>query len=427
MQLLPAAAALAAVRSAAAADPFAPRTSPRRDRRAAYAGSLLSRARPTANSQLGRRLDEDGALDLTGYAVRFEKCQYVRQYAEERDEDRDDVLETQRFVVFRLCPDEDCGAASADGSGGCSAGYGEYLVDMATYLEATLEHKQDAQERYCQACAECADDDGAADNGGDDDGGRRRRRLGYDAVNCGTCYQQCQNIENMEDNGYADAAEYVNCEKVYENDNTGVAYYAGAICDHYGSRIKVGLFTDEDCTLHDDSVSVDQYLKNEDGYNVKLSYHLLKQTFASDECVASCTRYDEDANDADDDGQQNAETAEVCEELYEAAGKCEAPHGFAAGLGDTDDDLYYVQRANEEAVCDFLADIRDDRYDATGEIVVTGGRQTQSAVQTTGGQKFALTFFAIGCFGLAAYAVLLHHKISRGEQPGLSPQDGALA
>ena len=48
----------------------------------------------------------------------------------------------------------------------------------------------------------CADD--AAN---DDAGGRRTLkalRLRKLTVDCSTCYSQCQNIENMEENGYVD-------------------------------------------------------------------------------------------------------------------------------------------------------------------------------------------------------------------------------
>lgn len=398
-------------------NPFAPKVS-RNTRRANYVGSLMKNARPTPNSQL-RHLEEDQEIDISSYSIKFEKCQHIKQYAEERNEDIDSVLETKGFVIFRLCPDSSCSS--------CNYNYGEYIVDMETYLESTLQHKEEEQEQYCQACEECANqanDDAAAN---DANGGGRKL-----SVNCNTCYNQCQNIENMEENGYVDAAEYIKCGKVYENENTGVVYYAGAICANDGARIKVGLFTDEQCSLYDADAQVDNYLKNGDGYNVKLSYHLLKQTFVADECIASCTKVDENADAGNDDAnaaQQEVETAEVCENLYEAAGKCENPHGFTNGMDYSNSEYYDVQAANEETVCDFITTIQSGHYDETGEIVVVGGQSTilSSSIQTTGGQKFALTFFVIGTVGLAAYAALLHQKI-KGKSPDLADQDaGAMA
>ena len=137
------------------------------------------------------------------------------------------MLETKRFVIFRLCPDSTCGSCNS------THGYGEYIVDMATYPEETPAYKEEERERYCEACEECSQDDAAG-----------RRRLAD--VDCSTCYDQCRNIENMEGNGYVDASEYLGCEKVYEDEDTGAAYYAGPVCANSGLHIKVGLFADED-------------------------------------------------------------------------------------------------------------------------------------------------------------------------------------
>ena len=382
----------------------------------------MKNARPTPNSQL-RHLEEEQEIDISSYSIKFEKCQYIKQFAEERNEDIDTVLERKGFVIFRLCPESSCS--------NCNYNYGEYIVDMATYLESTLQHKEEEQEQYCEACEECGNDDQAEQAANDDANGRRKLATN---VNCNTCYNQCQNIENMEENGYVDASEYINCEKVYENENSGVIYYAGAICANYGSRIKIGLFTDEECSEYDNSVQIDNYLKNNDGYNIKLSYHLLKQTFAADECIASCAKVDENAEAADDDAnaeQQEVETAEVCENLYEAAGKCENPHGFSNGMDYSNSDYYDIQATNEESVCGFLDSIKSGNYDETGEIVIRGGQTTvfSNSVQTTGGQKFALTFFVIGTVGLASYAVMLHHKLTKSQKPDLAAQgaDAMLA
>lgn len=311
------------------------------------------------------------------------------------------MLETKRFVIFRLCPNHSC----AD----CSEGYGEYIIDLESYLESTVQHKQEELENYCQSCEEtCAAADDAVNN--------YNRKL----TECDSCYRKCQNIENMEANGYADASEYTRCGEVYENENTGVAYYAGAVCTNSGSRIKVGLFTDENCENYDESAEIDHYLKNDDGYNIRLSYHVLKQTFPNDQCVASCLQEDEDGNGY-------AGTAEVCQNLYAGSGKCENSHGFV-GMDYSNSEYYAVQKSNEDSVCNFVANIRAGHYAESGEVVVTGGMQKMNGnSRTTGGQKFFLSFFIMGSAGLAAYAALLHKKINQGRSAELSSQVGAMA
>merc|ERR1719203_872422 len=128
-----------------------------------------------------------------------------------------------------------------------------------------------------------------------------------------SCYSECQNIENMEENGYMDASEFTECQELENGgDDDGAVFYAGAMCASSGSRIKIGVFTDEECSNYVDSMDVEDYLKNGDGYNMKLSYHLLKQTFAEGECVASCLVEDEEQNQNEDNGDDEKE-AEINE------------------------------------------------------------------------------------------------------------------
>ena len=374
---------------------------------ASYLGSLMSAARPAPASQARRHLEEE-TIDLSSYSIKFEKCLYIKQYDEDHNDET--VLATQKLVVFRLCYDNG-GMCS---SSGCKTNYGEYVIDMDTYLEATLQHKKNEQDDYCEACQSCATD-AAADGGGRD---RRRGRRRATTVDCDTCYSQCQNIDNMEEYGYVDASEYYKCEKVYKNDNTGVVYYAGAMCANSGARIKVGLFTDEYCETYDADAAPDTYIKK-NGYNVKLSYHLMKHTFTTEDCVASCAGVDGDGDYAE------AVTAEVCKTLYEAAGKCETPYSFASGIASYSD-YYASQVSNEGTVCEYIASINSGAYDESGELVVKSsktinivGGTKYDTVQTTGGQKFALTFFIIGTVGFVAYAAFLRQRVNQAVRRGM--------
>jgi len=400
--------------SAAKKNPFAPKVS-KNTAKAHMNAKLMGGATPI------RKLDgqdEEQEVDLTSYSIKFEKCQFVKQYGGEEDgggEDMDTILTTKRFVIFRLCPDSSCSS--------CTYNYGEYIVDMDTYLEATLGYKQEVQEEYCNTCNECYE--AAAEAAAADDDAAEEDENAANCANMDTssCYAECQNIENMEANGYNDASEFTECQELDYGDDDGNSYYVGAMCASSGSRIKIGIFTDEDCSIYDDSKDVEDYMMNEDGYNMKLSYHLLKQTFAEGECVASCLQEDEEQNDDDD---KAAEVNELCEELYEAAGKCESSHGFEEGIVSYDN--YDNQVRNEELVCDFITSLKAGHYDQTGEIVVSGGRTTLGGgVATSGGQKFALTFFILGSVGFAGYAAMLHSQMTKGAKADLSQQGGAMA
>merc|ERR1711971_832699 len=93
-----------------------------------------------------------------------------------------------------------------------------------------------------------------------------------------------------------------------------------------------------------------------DGVSMKLSHALLKTVYSSD-CI-SCLQVDDD-DDNDDDEEKEAEVIEMCEQLYEAAAKCEKTHGFDNGYSS----YYGNQEANEEVVCDFIESIGAGSYD----------------------------------------------------------------
>lgn len=415
--------ALALLGSASAAsNPFAAKQTAD-DAKAKYMAQLMNKAIPTQNSQLGRQLDQaDVEVDLTGYSLRFEKCQFVKAYDQDLAADGyDTVLATQRFVIFRLCPSNNCKS--------CNSGYGEYMVDMDNYLGLTVEYRQEEQNEMCETCDEqCyyANQDDAQQNDGEEDGDEQKyynnRKLAA-SVDCDTCVSACQKIEQMEDNHYLDATNFINCQALDNNDDDGNAgVYAGPICASQGSKIKIGVFTDENCMFLDSSKDVDSYLTDEDGNAFKLSHALLKTTYDTSDCI-SCL----EENDGDDDA---VEAKEVCAELYEASAKCESPYGFE-GLSSNQ---YYAENAaanqvaNEELVCDFISSLKSGTYSQDGEIVIGGTKvYTAGGTSTTGGQKFALTFFIIGTVGLAVYAAMLHSQLTKGGKADLSAQGGAMA
>jgi hypothetical protein len=243
----------------------------------------------------------------------------------------------------------------------------------------------------------------------------------------------------MEANGYQDASEFTGCVELGEvqtdDDGENARYFAGAMCASSGTRIKIGVFADEECSQYVEDGDVETYMNmfannnnnNNNGNNaaMKLSYHLLKQTFPEGDCVASCLKEDENQNN-NNNGDRQAEAAEVCQELYEQAGKCESTHGFNNGYVANQN--YDNQVQNEALVCDFISSVSAGHYDQTGEIVISGGRTILSGgTSTSGGQKFALTFFILGSIGLAGYAAMLHQQLTKGAKADLSRQGGAMA
>jgi len=382
-----------------------------------YTQKLMRNAIPTSNSQL-RRLDEaedDFDVDLSPYSLKFMKCQFVRSFDDElaEDADSDSVLAVKRFVIFRMCPDSSCSS--------CNYGYGEYLVEMEDYLDAMVQYRQEEQEEYCQNCDEMCEEEEGDDAAGEGNGDRRR--LG----DCDTCQETCEKIENMEENGYIDATDFVNCQEIYQGDDDGSSLYAGAMCASNGSKIKIGVFSDEECNTLTDK-DIEDYLADDDGNQAHLSHALLKTTYDTENCIDCLVEDEEDEEQGDDANaeEKEAETKEVCDQLYEASAKCEAVHGFD-GISDYYQ-YYSVQASNEEIVCDYIQSLKSGTYDSSGEIVIGGSvSYAEGGTGTTGGQKFFLTFFILGTVGLAVYAAMLHSQLTKNAKADLSAQGGAMA
>lgn len=363
--------------------------------------NVLSKATPL------RQLDEEEEIDLTGYSLKWVKCQFVKSYDDElaEDEESGTVLATQRFIIFRLCP-----------SSSCSYNYGEYLIDMDTYLENAVQYMQEEQENMCKYCEEvCAADDDAAN--------RNLRRLDELKVSCDSCVDECDKIENMEENGYVEASNFIECQQIGEDDD-GTEYFAGAMCASGGEKVKIGVFMDEECSQADTSLSVEDYI------GAKLSHAILKAIYNPDGAI-SCIKDDwevpeddEDENQ-DDEEEEEIEVNELCMELYEGAGKCESKHGFQSSAYDNE--AYYNQYAQEELVCDFISTLSSGAYDQSGEIVLKSKNAVSEGTAATGGQKFALTVFILGTVAFAVYAAQLHSQLTKGGASGMSNQGGALA
>jgi len=283
----------------------------------------------------------------------------------------------------------------------------------------------------CQYCEEvCAADDDAAR--------RQLRRLDDLKVSCDTCVDECAAYEDMEENGYIDATNFIECQQVAEDDDDGGnQYFVGALCASGGSAIKLGVFLDEECSIYDSSLSVEKYLNKDNDNNnggFTISYDLLKQTYSTASTIP-CVEPDwevpeeEDENgnqdDAAEEEEEEVEINQMCMELYEGAAKCEEIHGFEQH--HLDDEFYSIQAAQEDLVCQFISTIGSGSYDQSGNIVLNSRLTIEDDAQkTTGGQAFMLTVLIVGTVGFAYYAMTLHSALMKNGE-GLSSQGGAVA
>jgi len=214
-----------------------------------------------------RRVVENGQnVDtsfLSGYSVKFQGCHHVQQWNEDADDEEDVRIMTKRLVRFRLCPSSECSSEL----GGCTSHYGDYIVDMETYLNSYTYAMQG--------------------NNGQNNGQNNQRN----GQNNGNGYSSCTSFNARRDlqqnNGY------------YGDQN--VNYYVGPYCAEQGGEIRLGLFTDDTCT----SFAQSQYAIQGMAYTT--------QSMVSMACT-SCSGYSNGGYGVSD----------FCTSIYEIAGKCES-------------------------------------------------------------------------------------------------------
>mmetsp|Transcript_32622 Transcript_32622/g.53228 ORF Transcript_32622/g.53228 Transcript_32622/m.53228 type:complete len:205 (+) Transcript_32622:2-616(+) len=174
-----------------------------------------------------------------------------------------------------------------------------------------------------------------------------------------------------------------------EEDEEEVAYYVGAYCSDSGSSIHLGVFTEETCSqFADDDGGRSTYYSLMAGKSLPYS----DTTMIGTECMSCKEPADADDNN-DNDNADADEVKEGCENLYQAAGKCEA------GLSGT------VAYPNNYA-CNFMQGIKIVRKN--GSIVRGAGTQNTTASVFIG--LFACSFVLFG-----GYVYYLKTKLDRAK------------
>jgi len=345
-----------------------------------------------ANSNLGKKLlsqarrlengnDELDMSFLVDYSLKFQGCHHMSQWNGDADQGEDVRIATKRLIRFRLCPTSSCDGES---SGGCDSGYGEYIVDMFTYLDAYLQDLEELQEWTCQNyemnVCDCDDDDGKDD--------------AFDGEEClNECYEKygldyCVEEEKDDDMPEFELEQYIACGQANLGNRRrleeGVEYFIGPYCSAQGGKVYLGMFTDDSCTLFADDYGGSVTYKDYTGVSLPYS----SSSVIGMECVPCQPLGDVEGDDAAAaDDAAEVEVKEVCEQLYDTAGKCE--QGF-----------YAPQNPNKNA-CNYMAGIKMVRKD--GVVEVSGGSSTASVF---------IGMFVASTVLLAGYVYYLTTKVS---------------
>ena len=373
-----------------------------------------SRSSSSSSSSSERSLEDMVAFeynDLSKYSIRFERCQFVKSYDDEiaQDEDYTTPLATKHFVVYRLCPTTDDCATSCSSSSSTSdneiIGYGTYVTELEDYLESTIEYQTQAFENMCDNCSEKCNENGEY---------------------CSGCGKICYTWKNLENLGYVDAADYIECNRLEYGDDDGLELYIGPMCGgSNGEKITIGLFSDGECWTPYNDLDVEEVL------GAKLSYHLISH--ASTENGSVCLSCMEQEDDNDGGNEQDADyddVNEMCEDLYEVAAKCESKTGLEGGFiqMNRNDGDYENQVQNEFMVCDFIDSLLWNSYTETGEIDYIS-QQDVVIGKTTKGQRISLILLSFTLMGLFGYILHLRQRIGSRHfaLKGMRPSIGHMA
>lgn len=343
-----------------------------------------------------RRLENSGAIDFTwvsNFSIKFQGCHHVSQWNDAADEQSDVRIQTKRLIRFRLCPSNSCSASSASG---CHSGYGDYIIDMNTFLGSYYEAVDDYNQFRCQYTTQtvCSCTNDAAQ--GDD---FNLEACEYECLVKHNMAELC-NAQNPNDNSQQQErfqlANYVQCQQfansAQEQADGGArhlqtAYYIGPYCSEQGGSIYMGLFTDDSCTTFADNYGGATTYKSLSGQSLPYA----KQSIITLDCL-SCKEPGE-YNQAGDDASDADDVSEMCEQIYGTAGKCESS---LASSG-------YVSKVNENA-CNYISGIKVVRRD--GIITQVGSKANKTA-------SIFIGIFVVSFVLLAAYVYYLKTKLDR--------------
>jgi hypothetical protein len=338
-----------------------------------------------ADSDLGRELLSKASRQLSqggddvfngnwvsGYSLKFQGCHHISQWNDAINSEEDVRIATKRLVRFRMCPTDSCDKTT---TGGCSQGYGDYVIDMNTYLQYYFAARETYKDFECSYLTDYV----CQCNGNS---------------NCLTkCFSQhnmlatCSGSGTGSDDAVIQMENYMTCTKSTYTDSGGDSLYVGPYCAHQGGEIHLGAFTDDACTNFADSANMGATaFAKASGYTLPYA----NANIVDLDCL-SCKEPSNNNNDGNDAADSD-KVAEVCESVYTLAGKCEAnlPNGT-------------VQYPNNNA-CNYMEGIKMARQD--GAVITANAKANKTGVAF-------ISMFTVAFVVLSGYVYYLKTKLDR--------------
>ena len=249
-----------------------------------------------------RSLEDAGVYDFVGkYSIKFLDCHSVNQWrsaeegngGEDEEEDEggdegDSNIVATNLVRFRLCPASSC---QHNSNAGCSSKYGDYLVDMNTFVYNYLSARETLNSDINDYCySECVyDDDNCMSECFENNGGLTR--------------------DSYDDDGISfDPVDYAQCTEFQDD------FFLGPYCSSNGKYIHLGVFSDDECSEFSGC--------DESCFQAKYGYYLpyTDTSMVGKGCVSCAYNY---LSQRYDGNNYASGVSDTCTELYTNAGKCE--------------------------------------------------------------------------------------------------------
>jgi hypothetical protein len=264
--------------------------------------------------------DVTAELNLTQYALKYVGCQSIKSFSDDlaQDKNAESVLALNKFVIFRFCESSVC---SSYNKYGCSQDYGEYLIDLETYLVTMATYHYARYDEYCATCISCMT--GAnrwledASNATDDATNATDAADSGNAIDTLTCdYDDaCQNYKSacsFYGKSTTQYEDYFTCTQFNVGNNAG---YLGPHCASDGQTISIGIYDDEDCTDYvGDIVDLEQF--------TGMTFDKQGMALYDDGKCISCLDGDEFSLYSDNSATGGEGVYELCSVLFEVGGKC---------------------------------------------------------------------------------------------------------
>lgn len=286
---------------------------------------------------------------MARFSLKYQGCNTIQQWNDAASgggnddgygyTDNNNKIKQSKLAMFRLCPTSIC---STRKSKGCTKGYGDYFVDIDTYVSAYVEAQQRQDEISCMyyMYKHC----GCEDAGDDFNVCKYQcfmKAKKYDCIDENPYYDDDSNYgQGLYKNDLRDFQKYfAGCSEFQADSHRrrtttrtledggsyyDRSYYIGLYCAEQGGKIYLGMFTDDTCTTFADKNGGRTTYKAITG---GLTLPFSEKSMVRTECI-SCHKSREHQNEYniyldDDSDDDQIKINNECQDVYQAAGKCE--------------------------------------------------------------------------------------------------------